>query len=82
MSLSSYPSASDMSLDSDPMVNTVVQLPMDYSTSLSFYTPYFYKTHIITFGDELDYTILSNLCMIFGCGYWKQLTGECVQRII
>ena len=43
-------------------VSTLVELPVDYHTSISYYYPYFYKAHLITFADEVDTSILVRSC--------------------
>jgi hypothetical protein len=50
-------------------VNTLLEVPVTSSTSISYYYPYFYKTHLITFADEVDTTILVEKCYVPGCSW-------------
>ena len=43
--------------------NTLVELPITYTTNISYYFPYFYKTHLITFTDSIiDTSIYVTTC--------------------
>lgn len=50
-------------------VTTLVEYPVTASTSISYYYPYFYKTKLISFNDEVDTTILVTSCPDNGCGW-------------
>jgi hypothetical protein len=50
-------------------VNTLLEVPVTSTTSISYYYPYFYKTHLITFADEVDTTILIEKCFVPGCSW-------------
>jgi len=50
-------------------VATLVEYPVDYTTSLYYYYPYFYKTHIISFVDEIDTSVLVSNCLDYNCAY-------------
>lgn len=43
-------------------VSTLVELPIDYHHSISYYYPYFFKNHLITFVDEVDTSVLVSTC--------------------
>jgi len=43
-------------------VSTLVELPIDYHHSISYYYPYFVKNHLITFVDEVDTSVLVSTC--------------------
>lgn len=43
-------------------VSTLVELPIDYQHSITYYYPYFFKNHLITFVDEIDTSILVSTC--------------------
>lgn len=61
-------------------INTLVELPISASTSISYYYPYFYKTHLITFADEIDTTILISTCSDIACSYCDPVfTGKCMK---
>ena len=49
-------------------VSTLIELPIDYHTSISYYYPYFYKTHLISFADDIDTSILVKTCSAH-CSY-------------
>ena len=50
-------------------VATLVELPVDHHTSISYYYPYFYKAHLISFHDEVDLTTLVTACADPRCGH-------------
>jgi hypothetical protein len=50
-------------------VTTLVEYPVTASTSISYYYPYFYKTKLISFNDEVDTTILITSCPDNSCGW-------------
>ena len=62
-------------------VSTLVELPIDYHTSISYYYPYFYKTHLITFADEVDTSVLVTTCSPSShCAYCDPLNFEHCSR--
>lgn len=38
----------------ESQIETIVEVPVSYSTGISYYYPYFYKTHLITFPEETN----------------------------
>jgi len=59
-------------------VSTLLELPLDYSSNLMYYYPYFFKTHLISIGGELDLTTLVTDCLTPGCNYCSSL-GVCMR---
>jgi hypothetical protein len=57
-------------------VSTLVELPVDYHTSISYYYPYFYKAHLITFHDEVDLTTLVTACTDPKCSYCSPTASD------
>ncbi|MFM7857538.1 MAG: furin-like repeat-containing protein, partial [Flammeovirgaceae bacterium] len=57
-------------------VSTLVELPVDYHTSISYYYPYFYKAHLITFNDEVDLTTLITTCADPKCNYCSPTASD------
>ena len=55
-------------------VSTLVEYPVTASTSIAYYYPYFYKTHLITFSDEIDTALLITSCPDNGCGWCDPLS--------
>jgi hypothetical protein len=52
-------------VEPDPLpgeISTLVEVPVSYSTGISYYYPYFYKTHLISFPEESNifFSISSN----------------------
>jgi hypothetical protein len=57
-------------------VNTLVELPVALETSISYYYPYFYQTHLITFAeDNLESIHFVSICSIKNCA--KCDTDKC-----
>jgi len=52
-------------------LTTLVEYPVDYyERSIYYYYPYFYKTHLITYADEVDVSVLSSSnCLDSNCRY-------------
>lgn len=50
-------------------INTLLEIPVSSTTSISYYYPYFYKTHLISFSDEVDTTLLIQTCFVPGCSW-------------
>jgi hypothetical protein len=59
-------------------VNTLVELPVDYSTNLLYYYPYFYKTHLISIVGDVDLNTLVRTCDTPGCNYCTSM-GICMR---
>ena len=57
-------------------VTSLVEFPIDYDRSFSYYYPYFYKTHLISFADEIDVSILSTNCLDYHCSYCDTVYTE------
>ncbi len=55
-------------------VSTLLEIPVSSTTSMSYYYPYFYKTHLISFADEVDTTVLIQDCFVPGCS-WCSLSN-------
>jgi hypothetical protein len=52
----SSPESQEQILNSqDSQVETIVEVPVTYSTGITYYYPYFYKTHLITFPENSNY---------------------------
>jgi hypothetical protein len=50
-------------------VATLVEYPITATSSISYYYPYFVKSNLITFADEIDIQVLSTNCTNIGCHY-------------
>ena len=57
-------------------VSTLVELPVDYHTSISYYYPYFFKAHLISFQDDIDITTLVTTCTDPRCHYCDPLARD------
>ena len=50
-------------------VATLVEYPIEASSSISYYYPYFVKSNLITFADEIDIEYLATACSDATCMY-------------
>jgi hypothetical protein len=49
-------------------INTLVELPVELGTTLSYYYPYFYKAHLVTFTeDNYDTSYITKTCNMENC---------------
>lgn len=53
---------------------TLPEIQMDNSHKIDFYYPYFYKTHIIEYQDNINYETLTNECRDYGCQWCDNTT--------
>jgi hypothetical protein len=60
---------------------TLQEIKVDNNHKLDSYYPYFYKTHIIEYQDNIDYKVLSSECRDVGCQWCdtnsKMICSEC-----
>lgn len=60
---------------------TLPEINIDNNHKIEYYYPYFYKTHIIEYNDNINYQQLTNDCPDYGCewcnGNNKYICSEC-----
>jgi len=53
-------------------------MPVEYSTNINYFYPYFYKAHLITLANDIDVTVLQTVCNSPNCGFCDS-TGVCMR---
>lgn len=61
-------------------VATLVEYPITATSSISYYYPYFVKTNLVTFVDEVDVSVLSTNCTNGGCRYCDSINPTICQK--
>jgi hypothetical protein len=56
---------------------TLPALPIDSRHKIDYYYPYFYKTHVIEYYDNIDMSNLTNNCIELGCE-WCTITNNLI----
>jgi len=77
-----HEAGSSSNIESNVEVSTLVEYPLSQTTSLTYYYPYFFKTHLITFSDEVDISILSTSCTNVGCGFCDPINPNICKKCL